>query len=65
VKLKGRKLHGFKERKGNLKGKESLEGFAGFIPGDPVTACGLTVGERGERFAGERRTLARGYRTGL
>jgi hypothetical protein len=52
-------------KKGKRKEREeSLESLAGLVPGDPVTARSLTVGERGENLAGERRTLARGYRAG-
>jgi hypothetical protein len=52
-------------KKGKRKEREEgLESLAGLVPCDSVTARGLSVGERGERFAGERRTLARGYRAG-
>jgi hypothetical protein len=53
-------------KKGKRKEREeSLESLAGLVPCDSVTARSLTVGERGESLAGERRTLVRGYRTGL
>jgi hypothetical protein len=52
-------------KKGKRKEREeSLESLAGFIPRDPITARSLSVGERGENLAGERRTPARGYRAG-
>jgi hypothetical protein len=64
VERKVGKFHGRKGKKGGKKRRERLEGFSRFIPCNPITARGLTVGERGENLAGERRTLARGCRAG-